>query len=69
MKHNQQLAYKRAETVINYLSSNFGVDKNRFEAKSNGETKPLSREMISQEFPNSNTLSEINRRVDFKIIQ
>lgn len=68
MKHNQQLAHKRAESVIDYLSSNFGIDKNRFEAKSNGETKPLSHELSSQEFPNTNTLSEINRRVDFQII-
>ena len=68
MKHNQQLAHKRAESVIDYLSSNFGIDKNRFEAKSNGETKPLSNEVSSQEFPNTNTLSEINRRVDFQII-
>ena len=68
MKHNQQLAHKRAESVIDYLSSNFGIDKNRFESKSNGETKPLSNEVSSQEFPNTNTLSEINRRVDFQII-
>jgi len=67
MKFNQQLALKRAESVIHYLSSNFGVDKNRFEAKSNGEKNPLSNEVSSQEFPNTNTLSEINRRVDFQI--
>jgi outer membrane protein OmpA-like peptidoglycan-associated protein len=65
---NQNLALKRSQEVINYLSENFGIEKNRFESSSNGEENNLATEITSLEFPNNNTLSEINRRVDFKII-
>ena len=65
---NQNLALKRSQEVINYLSENFGIEKNRFESSSNGEENNLATEITSSEFPNNNTLSEINRRVDFKII-
>ena len=67
--YNQKLALNRANEIINFLSRNFNIDKNRFTAISNGEEKPLAKENISTEFPNINTLSEINRRVDFQIIQ
>ena len=67
--HNQKLALNRANEVINFLSRNFNIDISRFTAISNGEEKPLSEEKGSAEFPNINTLSEINRRVDFQIIR
>jgi len=67
--YNKELATKRALSVINYLSKNFRIDKNRFEYISNGEEKPLSLEVSSNEFPRIKTLSEVNRRVDFKIIK
>ena len=67
--YNKELAKKRALSVINYLSKNFRIDKNRFEYISNGEEKPLSIEVSSSEFPRTKTLSEVNRRVDFKIIK
>jgi len=66
-EHNKELAKKRAKEVIQYLFTNFGIDENRFDITNNGETRPLSNEVISEEFPNINTLSEINRRVDFHI--
>jgi len=66
---NNKLALKRSEEVINYLASNFNIDKSRFEISGNGEEKPLTKEVISAEFPNGNTLSELNRRVDFQIIR
>ena len=64
---NQKLALQRSQEVISYLSENYGIAKNRFESSSNGEEKNLATEIISTEFPDNNTLSEINRRVDFKI--
>ena len=67
--YNRKLALNRANEVINFLSENFNIDKSRFTAISNGEEKPLSEEKVSAEFPNINTLSEINRRVDFQIIR
>ncbi|MBT6808444.1 MAG: OmpA family protein [Flavobacteriales bacterium] len=66
---NNKLALKRSEEVINYLASNFNIDKNRFVTSGNGEEKPLTKEVVSAEFPNGNTLSELNRRVDFQIIR
>ncbi len=66
--HNKKLALNRANEVINFLSRNFDIDKNRFTAISNGEEKPLSKDEVSSEFLNINTLS-INRRVDFQIIR
>ena len=66
--YNQKLALNRANEVINFLSKNFDIDKNRFTAISNGEEKPLSENQVSAEFLNINTLS-INRRVDFLIIR
>ena len=66
---NKELAKKRANSVINYLSTNFKIDENRFKSTSNGEDKPLSLESIFNEFHSTNNLSEINRRVDFRIIE
>jgi outer membrane protein OmpA-like peptidoglycan-associated protein len=66
--YNQKLALNRANEIINFLSRNFNIDKNRFTAISNGEEKPLAEEKVSVEFPVI-TLSEINRRVDFQIIR
>ena len=69
LEFNNELALRRSEEVINYLASNFNIDKNRFVTSGNGEEKPLTKEVVSAEFPNGNTLSELNRRVDFQIIR
>ena len=66
--HNKKLALNRANEVINFLSNNFDIEKSRFTAISNGEENPLSKDEVSSEFLNINTLS-INRRVDFQIIR
>ena len=47
--YNKELK-KRALSVINYLSKNFRIDKNRFEYISNGEEKPLSIEVTQVNF-------------------
>ena len=67
--YNKELAKKRANSVITYLSTNFKIDENRFKSTSNGEEKPLSIESILNESPRKNSLSKINRRVDFRIIE
>ena len=66
---NKELAKKRANSVITYLSTNFKIDKKRFKSTSNGEGKPLSIESVLNDFPIKNSLSKINRRVDFRIIE
>lgn len=48
---NQNLSLKRSQEVINYLSENFGIEKNRFESNSNGEDNNLATEITSPEFP------------------
>ena len=55
--------------MITYLSTNFKIDESRFKSTSNGEEKPLSIESVLNEFPSKINLSEINRRVDFRIIE
>ena len=67
--YNKELAKKRANSVITYLSTNFKIDESRFKSTSNGEEKPLSIESVLNEFPSKINLSEINRRVDFRIIE
>ena len=67
--YNKELAKKRANSVITYLSTNFKIDVNRFKSSSNGEEKPLSIERILNDLPIKNSLSKINRRVDFRIIE
>ena len=39
--HNQQLSEQRANTVVDYLVSKFGLDRSRLEAMGMGETHPL----------------------------
>ena len=67
--YNKELAKKRANSVITYLSKNFKFDVNRFKSSSNGEEKPLSIESILNDLPIKKSLSKINRRVDFRIIE
>jgi outer membrane protein OmpA-like peptidoglycan-associated protein/tetratricopeptide (TPR) repeat protein len=64
--YNMRLSQKRAEGVVNYLTS-IGIDKNRLVAKGYGETIPL----VPNEKPDGTDSPEgrqINRRTEFKII-
>lgn len=59
---NQLLSEQRAESVKNYLTSNFGIEKERITTTGKGESEPVS----------SNTSEEgkiKNRRVEFKVIK
>ncbi len=70
-KFNKRLGLKRANAVINYLVINYNVDADRLSAITKGEDDPLSVAKIINSGLESNTelntLSEINRRVDFEI--
>lgn len=66
---NEKLAINRAQQVINYLSENFSINKNRFITQSNGSEKPLSNNIDSSKELGKTTLAKINRRVDFEIIR
>jgi len=70
-KFNKELGLKRAKAVINYLVSNYNIDAKRLNAITKGEEEPLSNvTTINNGIEGSsavNTLTEINRRVDFEI--
>lgn len=73
IEHNAELSRARAQSAINYLVDAFGIDANRLEVVSKGETSPL---VINNGTDNSSEydnyqievyMNEVNRRVDFII--
>ena len=71
-KFNKKLGLKRAKAVIDYLVLNYNVSPIRLKATTKGEEEPLSSvtEITSdlESDIKTNTLAEINRRVDFEIV-
>jgi len=71
-KFNKQLALKRAKAVVDYLVLNYNIIPVRLKATSKGEADPLS--SVTEIFSDLesdvkvNALAEINRRVDFEIV-
>jgi len=59
--YNNSLSYNRAENAINYLVSQYGVDRNRFKIMYGGEDAPL----ISKSKRDSEHY--MNRRVEFRL--
>ena len=69
---NMNLGLKRANSVINYLVLNYNIEADRLIAITKGEEDPLSTiTQISNGLEGGASgadLAEINRRVDFKIV-
>jgi outer membrane protein OmpA-like peptidoglycan-associated protein len=71
--NNHKIALRRANSVIDALSSMFGVDASRLTADSKGEDAPLANESVKVTETTadgqviSNSLSRMNRRVEFVI--
>ncbi|HWZ21339.1 MAG TPA: OmpA family protein, partial [Cytophagaceae bacterium] len=61
IKYNDNLSIKRAESVVNYLLSNSGIDKSRIVMKHYGESKPVASNATANG-------RQLNRRVEFKIL-
>ena len=71
-KFNKQLGLKRAKAVVDYLVLNYNVAPVRLKAATKGEGEPLSSlTEITSDLESDikvNVLAEINRRVDFEIV-
>ena len=71
-KFNKKLGLKRANAVINYLVLNYSIEADRLTATTKGEAEPLSSVIeITSDIEGdikANSLAEINRRVDFEIV-
>jgi len=71
--NNHKIALRRANSVIDALSSMFGIDASRLTADSKGEDAPLADESVKVTETTadgqviSNSLSRMNRRVEFVI--
>ena len=59
-KYNEQLSYNRVDAVIDYLTSTYGLDRNRFIVKYDGEAEASGRTSSEQ---------YLDRKVDFKLVE
>jgi outer membrane protein OmpA-like peptidoglycan-associated protein len=72
---NDALGLRRSNSVIDHLTEVYGIDRGRFEAKTRGETMPLALtpaiqvEIEGRGITFEDYLTEINRRVDFDIVE
>lgn len=55
--YNMKLSQRRAESVVNYLENNFGIDPSRLSAKGYGKTRPIADN-------STNAGKQKNRRID-----
>ncbi len=72
---NDALGLRRSNSVIDHLAEVYGIERGRFEAKTRGETMPLALtpaiqvEIEGRGITFEDYLTEINRRVDFDIVE
>jgi len=59
-EHNQQLSEQRAQKVVDYLASKFGVDRSRVEAVGMGEDHPLVPARANVSEPRNRRVTVIN---------
>lgn len=55
-EHNMELSQRRAESVVDYLVKNFGIDRSRLSAKGFGSTRPIA-------YNNTPEGRQLNRRI------
>jgi OOP family OmpA-OmpF porin len=70
-KFNKQLGVRRADAVIKTLVDNYNIDSERLLAKSSGMEDPLvtnSNSILPSLESKTSSIYEINRRVEFEII-
>jgi NitT/TauT family transport system substrate-binding protein len=59
---NNRISAERAQSVVSYLVTQHGFDRNRFVSKGNGPSNPLCQE-------DSDSCRSKNRRTDFQILE
>jgi OOP family OmpA-OmpF porin len=60
-EYNDQLSIRRAEAVVNYLTTTAGIDKSRIVMEHYGEIKPIASNSTAKG-------RQLNRRVEFEIL-
>lgn len=68
-RYNRVLSYNRAKLAIDYLVSNYGIDRSRFKLMYGGEDSPLIPHLKDNHFTNEEEelMQFINRRVEFRV--
>jgi len=56
--YNMQLSWDRADAVIDYLSANYGIDRQKLSLEAHGESKPMMDDATDE-------ARSVNRRVEF----
>lgn len=67
--YNVKLSQRRAENVIQLLSTSFGISKDRFEIAANGKKNPIVDGLPEVSNPANEGSYYLNRRVTFDIIK
>lgn len=68
-RYNRVLSYNRAKEAIDYLVTNYGIDRGRFKLMYGGEESPLIPHLKDNHFTDEEEelMQFINRRVEFRI--
>ncbi len=67
--YNRVLSYNRAKEAIDYLVTNYGIDRSRFNLMFGGEESPLIPHLKDNHFTDEEEelMQFINRRVEFRV--
>ena len=66
---NQEISEKRAQAVVDFLSTNFGIDKTRFVVEGKAADQTLIKDLPKAKNTQSEGYHYLNRRVEFQIIK
>jgi len=72
-EYNLKLGRERAQEVVNHFETVYGIPSNRFVLKTKGESNPLAigseQNLLTENMQLQDDYHQINRRVDFEIIE
>ncbi len=69
--YNRVLSYKRAKEAVDYLVSNYGIDRSRFNVMYGGEESPLINFLKDNHYTSEEEefMQFMNRRVEFRVCE